>query len=286
MIAHNASNGSPNVKSTVNLNVTSYLTALIVALAAVSAPAAQAQITGFSGFAPTNGTAVNNGASLTLTSNVGSEAGSAFNLIPQNVASGFDASFLYTVSGDKSADGLTFTLENDPRGTSALGSGGGYLGYGGNGGITQSAAIEFNFNLSNSTGFDTDGGIGTPTGIGNGVSLASGLPVAVHLVYDGTVLTETLTQATSGGSNVFETHYTTGSLQGVLGDQAAFVGFTGSDGGSASTQVVSSFSFTPAAVPEASQTASLGLLLLLGLGGLVVAAWRKKATNKKATNKA
>ena len=40
--------------------------------------------------------------------------------------------------------------------------------------------------------------------------------------------------------------------------------------------VAGSLAVTPAAVPEASTTASLGLLLTLGLGGLAVAAKRKK----------
>ncbi len=241
---------------------------------ALSAPAAHAQISGFSTFASANGSAACSGTSLALTTNSTSQSGSAFSSTAQDISRGFDASFVYTVSGAQTADGLTFTLQNDPRGTSALGAGGGYLGYGGGtSAITNSAAVEFNFNQSNSTGFDTGGGIGTPTNILNGVTLASGSPVGVHLVYDGSSLTETLTQSGS----TFSILYNTGSLQTVLGGSSAFVGFTGSDGGGASTQTVSLFSFgnSPAAVPETSTTVPFGLLLMLGFAGLAVG--RKKS---------
>ena len=135
-------------------------------------------------------------------------------------------------------------------------------------------AVEFNFNQSNSTGLDTDGGIGTPTNILSGVSLASSQPVAIDLSYNGSTLTETLTQS----SNTFSTVYATGNLQTVLGGPAALIGFTGSDGGGSSTQTISSFSFanSPATVPKASTTVSSGLLLALGLSGVVLA--KKKAS--------
>ena len=253
------------------MNIKPCSVALLPILFFAAASAAQAQISGFSGFAKTNGTAVSSGASLTLTSNVGSEAGSAFDSTPQNIGSGFDTSFLYTVGGDKSADGITFTFQNDPRGTSALGSGGGYLGYGGVGSITKSVAMELNFNLTNSTGLDTNGGIGTPTTISGGVNLASGQPVSVHLVYDGSSLTETLMQS----GNVFTVLYQVGRLQTVVGSPDAYVGFTGSDGGSASTQTISNFSFQNAPVPEASTAVSFGLFLALGLGGLAATARKK-----------
>ena len=239
----------------------------------LAAPAAYAQVSGFSAFAPVNGSAVNSGTSLALTSNLLSQTGSAFSSTAQDISRGFDTSFVYTVTGAQAADGLTFTLQDDPRGTAALGSGGGYLGYGGgSSAIVNSAAVEFNFNQSNSTGFDTNGGIGTPTNILNGVTLAAGAPVGVHLVYNGSTLTETLTQS----GNTFSVLYNTGSLQTALGGSSAFVGFTGSDGGGASTQTVSAFSFanSPAAVPETSTTISFGLLLALGLGGVAVT--RKK----------
>lgn len=250
----------------------SYLTALLVAVSGAAACSAQAQVSGFSAFAPANGSAAINGASLILTNNGGSENGSAFASAAQSLSAGFNASFVFTVSGDKIADGFTFTLQNDPRGMSALGSGGGYLGYGGVGAVTNSVAVEFNFNQSNSTGLGTNGGIGTPTNILNGISLASGQPVGVNLSYDGLALTETLTQSGSTFSEVYDT----GSLQSVLGGSSAYVGFTGSDGGGNSTQTVSDFSFqnSPAAVPEASTTVSLSLLLMLGLGGLAI---RKRA---------
>lgn len=250
------------------------LSLFALAALAVAAPAAHAQISGFGAFAPANGNATATGTSLVLTHNTGSENGSVFSSAAQDISRGFDTSFVYTVTGARTADGLTFTLQNDPRGTAALGAGGGYLGYGGGtSAITNSAAVEFNFNQSNSTGFDTGGGIGTPTSILNGVTLASGSPVGVHLVYNGSTLAETLTQSGS----TFSVLYDTGDLQSALGGSSAFVGFTGSDGGGASTQTVSNFTFTnsPAAVPESSTTISLGILLMLGFACYAVA--RKKS---------
>ncbi len=247
-----------------------HLSLFALALLAGAAPAAHAQISGFSTFAPANGSAVNTGNSLALTTNTISQAGSAFSSTPQDISRGFDTSFVYTVTGAQTADGLTFTLQNDPRGTTALGTGGGYLGYGGGTtSIVNSAAIEFNFNQSNSTGFDTNGSIGTPTNILNGVILASGRMVGVHLVYDGATLTETLTQV----NNTFSVVYNIGSLQTALGGSSAFVGFTGSDGGGTSTQTVTNFTFanSPAAVPETSTTIFFGLLLMLGLASCAVA---------------
>jgi hypothetical protein len=255
--------------------MTRYLTALLLATSALAAPAAQAQVSGFSAFAPANGSAVNNGASLILTNNGGSEGGSAFAFAPQNISDGFHASFVYVVGGDAAADGFTFTLQNDPRTTSALGAGGGYLGYGGGtSAITNSVAVEFNFNQSNSTGLGTNGSIGTPTNILNGVSLASGQPILISLGYDGSVLTESLMQS----GNTFTVNYAMGSLQTVLGGPNAYVGFTGSDGGGSSTQTVSGFSFqnSPAAVPEASTLFTFSLLLV-GLTGALVTSRKKSA---------
>lgn len=254
------------------MNIKSSLLALTAF--ALAAPVAHAQISGFGTFAPANGSAVSRGTSLALTTNGTSQDGSAFSSTTQDISQGFDTSFVYTVTGAQTADGLTFTLQNDPRGTAALGSGGGYLGYGGGTtSIVNSAAVEFNFNQVNATGFDTNGSIGTPTNILNGVTLASGSPVGVHLVYNGSTLAETLTQS----GNTFSVLYNTGDLQSILGGSSAFVGFTGSDGGGASTQTVSNFSFTnsPAAVPETSTTISFGLLLMLGFAGYAVA--RKKS---------
>ena len=67
------------------------------------------------------------------------------------------------------------------------------------------------------------------------------------------------------------------SSQGSLTDSGEFA--TPATGGSTVARVISAGSLvaTGAPVPEASTTVSFGLLLALGLGGLVIAAKRKKA---------
>jgi len=98
------------------------------------------------------------------------------------------------------------------------------------------------------------------------VDIASGDPIAVHLGYDGTTLSESLTDTVS--NDFFQTSYTT-DLPHVLGSDTAYVGFTGASGLGVAVQQISDFHYTPA-VPEATSPVSLGLLLMLGLGGVVV----------------
>ena len=72
-----------------------------------------------------------NGNTLTLTDNVGNEARSVFFNTPQSVASNFAIGFTYTATGTVGglADGTAVIFQNDPRGLTALGGGGGALGY-------------------------------------------------------------------------------------------------------------------------------------------------------------
>src|SRR5690242_2349286 len=65
---------------------------------------------------------------LTLTNNNLGEAHTVFYNTPQDDRN-FIANFTYQASGNKSADGVAFVLQNDPRGVNALGFGGAGLGY-------------------------------------------------------------------------------------------------------------------------------------------------------------
>ena len=140
-----------------------------------------------------NTTAVTTGAFpatnvLQLTDNNGSEARSAFydTLVPyQSGSAGFSASFTYTPSGTKAADGVAFILQNDPRGTAALGATGGSFGYTG---ITPSFGATLNIYTTAAGGIgipttlSTNGAIVTNTSV-SPVSLGSGDPINVSLVY-------------------------------------------------------------------------------------------------------
>ena len=90
---------------------------------------------------------------LSLTDNNGNEAATAFYDIAQYVE-GFTASFTYTAGGTEAADGVTFCVQNSAAGPTALGAGGGSLGYKG---INYSLAFELNIYANNTVGI----GIGT-----------------------------------------------------------------------------------------------------------------------------
>jgi hypothetical protein len=99
-------------------------------------------------------------------------------------------------------------------------------------GIINSCAIIFDyFNGSgNLTGLYTNGRRPTGSSIdmtGSGVSLHAAGAITVRLQYDGTTLTQTVTQ----GGNVFSHNYTV-DIQSLVGSSRAFVGFTAGTGGS------------------------------------------------------
>src|SRR5271170_2700027 len=137
---------------------------------------------------------------LQLTNGAENEAGSAFCTTQVDVR-GFVTDFTFQLS-DASADGITFTLQNSAAGATALGPGGGGLGYGpdtvgGSGGIANSVAIKFDLYSnhgegSDSTGLFTDGT--SPTNPGSidlsatGINLHSGDVFQVTMTYNGTTL--------------------------------------------------------------------------------------------------
>ncbi|HWF20405.1 MAG TPA: immunoglobulin domain-containing protein, partial [Verrucomicrobiae bacterium] len=207
---------------------------------------------------------------LQLTFNTGNEDNSSFFDYPVYIG-GFEASFLYQVVNPPGtpADGLCFVVQNDPRGAAALGGGGGALGVGG---ITPSAELEFNIYPNNPLG-----GVGialaTNGAIGNvihtlPVNLISGDVIAVNILsLNGTVyltLTDTNANATFSASAAL-------NVPAVVGGNAAYVGFTGSDGGAEANQVINNFQFI--SLVPLSATPSNGNLVLtwpLGVGGYVL----------------
>jgi hypothetical protein len=155
----------------------------------------------------------------------------------------FQASFIYRTPGG-GADGVTFCVQNDPRGAAALGAAGGYLGVSG---ITPSAELTMNIYGGASGGMGiswaTNGGNGTPYSTPGTVNLASSDNIAVGLTYLNGVLQVTLADQTTG--DTFSTNMNVGSLPAIVGGQTAYVGFTGADGGISSTQTITDFQFVP-----------------------------------------
>ena len=188
---------------------------------------------------------------LTLTDNSANEARSAFYNVPApavSSSSGFSAQFTYTPSGNKAADGIAFILQNSPNGTSAIGTAGGFLGYGGAAGvaITPSVAFEMNLFTTNTVGvaWRSNGATGSPyTAIASGVNLASGDPIRVQLNYNqaNTTLTAVLTDTVTNAIATFSSSSL--NVANILGQGTAYVGFSGGDGASTSTQMVGGFTY-------------------------------------------
>ncbi len=194
-----------------------------------------------------NGNANLSGSNLDLTDGNFSEAGSAFTNNALDVAS-FQTSFNFQVLETYTyplADGFTFTIQgNSP---SALGNGGGDLGYGG---IGNSVAIKFDYynnagEGNDSTGIFTDGQDPYVPAIdltGTGVNISSGDVMNVAMQYDGSTLNVTITDTLTGASA--SQSYSV-NIPSIVGGPAAFVGFTGGAGGLTSIPAILNWTYTP-----------------------------------------
>lgn len=199
---------------------------------------------------------------LQLTEAAGNTVSSAF-LSNRVSISSFIASFVYQdVTGAGGADGATFCLQNDPRGVTALGGGGGALGYSG---ITPSFALALNIYASNTRGINfLQGGILPAAGAGAYAPiLPVGLgdnanPIQVNLTYSGGVLTSSFKDLVT--ASTFTTNITV-DIPAAAGGALAYVGFTGADGGTVSTQVISNFTMSLPPVTLRYQKAGTSLLL-------------------------
>jgi len=218
--------------------------------------------TGFSnlGCMQMNGSTKLDDSRLQLTDGGANEAGSAFCTTQVDVR-GFTTDFTFQLS-NANADGITFTLQNSPAGASALGPAGGGLGYGpdtigGAGGITASFAIKFDLYNNNGEGDDSTGiytGGASPTTpfvdlTSSGIDLHSGDTMAVHVTYDGTNLTMTITDAVA---NKTFTHSWPIDIPTAIGGNLAFAGFTGGTGGETASQKIESWTFV-SSVPLSQQ---------------------------------
>lgn len=197
---------------------------------------------------PFSTTAVANGL-LTLTDGGANESRSFFFQYPQYIG-GFKAAFTYQAGGNVAADGVTFCLQNDPRGVSALGGAGGQLGVGSPTPITPSVELELNlYNGGNETrGYTilTNGLTGAGGANGNyqppgALNLNSGDPVNITVYYANSQMTLTFTDAVASAS--YSASLNVGNLTQILGGNTAYVGFTGGAGTSTSIQTITDFSF-------------------------------------------
>ena len=210
---------------------------------------------------------------LQLTSGGANQAGSAWYNSQVNIQS-FSTDFALQLSNPV-ADGMTFTIQGS--GLTALGPSGGGLGYGpdaptnpsasANTPIAKSVAIKFDLYSNageggNSTGLYTNGASPTTPAIDltpSGINLHSGDTMSVHLSYNGSVLSMTITDPVA--NTTFSTSWTV-NIPSIVGGNTAYVGFTGGTGGSSSSQKVATWTFTStgstptAATPTISPVAS------------------------------
>jgi Legume lectin domain/Abnormal spindle-like microcephaly-assoc'd, ASPM-SPD-2-Hydin len=207
-----------------------------------------------------NGSAALNGSSVRLTTTGENLAGSAWYPTPVSVQA-FSTDFTFQQANPASsciADGFAFVIQN--VGTTALGPSGGGLGYGpdnptnpsgsSNTPITNSVAIKFDLYSNagegpNSTGIYTNGASPTIPALtlGGGVDLHSGDILHVHMSYDGTTLTMTITD-TANTAQSFTTSWPI-NIPGTVGGSTAYVGFTGGTGGCVSNQDILTWSYSP-----------------------------------------
>jgi hypothetical protein len=197
-----------------------------------------------------NGTSVLNGSRLRLTNAAsGASSASAWYKTAVNIQK-FTTDFQFQLS-QPNADGFTFVIQNS--GTTAIGAGGGALGYGLDesgtpAGIPASIAVKFdiydnNGEGTNSTGLYTNGvNPGLPAdALGGGVDLHSGDVFSVHVVYDGTTLTMTITD-TANTALTFTKSYAI-NIPATVGANTAFAGFTGGTGGLTATQEIINWTY-------------------------------------------
>jgi hypothetical protein len=203
-----------------------------------------------------NGKATLTGTRLRLTDGGANEASSAWWSTLVN-AQTFTNDFTFQLSsGTSTADGFAFVIQNSA--TTALGPSGGGLGYGpdtptGAPGIPKSVAVKFDLynnagEGANSTGLYINGASPTmpATTLGGGVNLHSGDIFNVHMTYDGTTLTMTITD-TGNTALTFTTSWTV-NIPGTVGGNTAWVGFTGGTGGLVATQEILTWTYATGAV--------------------------------------
>jgi Domain of unknown function (DUF1929)/Legume lectin domain/Chitobiase/beta-hexosaminidase C-terminal domain/PKD domain len=193
-----------------------------------------------------NGNATISGTALSLTTTNGTfQASSAWYPTPINIQN-FTTDFSFqTSAGTQTADGLTFTLQNSS--TTALGSAGGSLGYAT--AITKSVAVKFDLYSNNgegpdSTGLYVNGASPTTPAVdmtSSGVNLHSGDVFRVHMTYDGTTLTMTITDASTAATF---TQAWTVNIPSTVQANTAYAGFTGATGGSTSNQNILSWTMS------------------------------------------
>jgi fibronectin type 3 domain-containing protein len=236
---------------------------------------------GFAGAASTmtlNGSAAIVGSKLELTSGLSSQTGSAYSTATVDITKFTTQFTFHLTAGASTADGFCFVVQN--LAPTALGAGGGGLGYSG---IANSVAVKFDlFNNagegSDSTGLFTKGFSPNVPAIdltSTGIDLHSGDIFFVSMSYDGTTLGVTITDTTTSASA--SQSYTV-NIPSFTGGTSAFVGFCGSTGSLTVTSDILTWTYTPTTAVAPTVPSGLGGAPLTATS--VGLAWTNNATNQ------
>ncbi len=223
---------------------------------------------------------------LRLTGPFNSQAGSAWAPEKVSLSNDFSITFSFKIHGGSGADGFTLTFHDSANGNSALGSGGGFLGYQG---IDKSVAFVYD---TFDNGFMTDLTSGHNTAFAlfgdlvdpfNGFNVSRGVDVNGGSLRD-TVLFSWVDYSAAGSQldmyladspvKPTDSLHNVSFLPGAFGSSNLFVGFTAGTGGLTDNHDILSFSITPVPLP--------GALLLFGAGLTGLAAFGRLRGRIKA----
>ena len=190
-----------------------------------------------------------------LTDGGNNEASTVFSDGVQNVQT-FSTQFTFQLT-KASGDGFTFIIQDvSPR---SLGGAGGGLGFAG---LAHSVAVKFDIYSNagegtDSTGVFTNGAEPyTPATdlTGSGITLTSGDVMSVSLTYDGSTLTEKITDTVTNASKTLTYSI---NIPSTIGSNTAYVGFGAGTGGATVVADILTWSFAPSAVKIPAQPTSL-----------------------------
>ncbi len=198
-----------------------------------------------------NGNAAQAGATLRLTRNVAQQDSSAFRTSTLALTATTDFhthfQFVLTPGGNGQADGVTFVVQADPRGATALGGNGGGIGYGtSNGGTRIQPAVEVEFDTyantwdpnANHVGVMRNGDETTHLAVGTpAFALAGAAPVDAWIDYASATTTLSVFVSSTTTKPAAPLVTATVDVFTTVGAAATF-GFTGSTGGQSELQVL------------------------------------------------
>jgi hypothetical protein len=204
------------------------------------------------------------------------ETGTVWSFATQNIQK-FSTQFTFQIT-NPNADGFTFAIQNNSP--TAVGKYGGGLAYAG---INNSICVKFdlynnNGEGSNSTGLFTNGANPyTPATdlTSSGINLHSGDIFNVLITYDGTTLTETITDTVTKATKTLTYAI---NIPTTIGSNTAYVGFTAGDGTQTSTVSILTWSYAP--LPTTIPAAPTNLVATPASGTQINLTWTDNSTNE------